>query len=466
VSWVPAERVLDAVAAQRQVIAEQRTRMANFSAYHAAERQKLAEEQRQAAHDLGQAILPRLDTASIAAAANAVGMVGLPSENIPAKLEARRAWLGERLREILHDPRFANRELLRHPRTGSLVTAMLEAEEHNRVTYPFVAACESHPRFERLWSTNFGTPEQTSSWWRYSHWQDRSAAQALTTQLSKETFAEVRDEYAKCKETIAVYDAEIARLRAEIAAGEKLDRDYAALWDEHQTIDARALEHTRNRILQHVLGSDTSTVQQHLRAKSSPLLILFLRASGVAAKLAYLDGIQKKNMDDLELELKTQKERLDRAEQKTRKRWAPMPLEGYQKLTEDRRPRYEKRWQRFGKVYNTVHVYDRWDRGRYYEQLLWWDLMTRGRYDGSYMAEVSTFHAAHPHYQYDADWKSLAASSTYEDQSSASDNASDDEHAAATSIDADSSSSDTDSPSDASDASDAGGDDLQTTDAS
>lgn len=78
-----------------------------------------------------------------------------------------------------------------------------------------------------------------------------------------------------------------------------------------------------------------------------------------------------------------------------------MPVEKYEKLAQDWRPRYEKRWQRYDKVYGSVYEYDRWDRGSRYDDLLWWDLMTRGRYDGSYMPEVAEFHRVHPDYQFD-----------------------------------------------------------------
>ena len=407
-SWVPAEQVLHAVGAQRQILAAEQARIQQFSDYHAAERAKLEGEQRQAMHDLGAALLSKLDDASIAAAAQVTGLVGLPGEHIPAKLEARRAWLVARLGEIAKTPIYANRELLRHPRTGSLVTAIAELEDHSRAFHAVIAACEEHVRFDRLWTTGFGTPEHQGSWWRYSHWQDRSAAEEIVARFpGKTTFAEVRDEYARAKDTVAVLGAEIARARGEIAAGEMLDREYAKLYEELQTLGMRGLEHTRGRLVQHLLGTDASVVSQRLAA--SPFLLLFLRASGITAKIAYLDGIQRTNLTEMQKEIAAQRARLDAAEVRTRRRWAPMPLDKYQKLAEDRRPRYEKRWQRFGKIYTTVHTYDRWDRGRWYGDLLWWDLMTRGRYDGSYLPEVSEFHRHHPGYQFDPNWKDRAA---------------------------------------------------------
>jgi hypothetical protein len=409
-SWVPAERVIEAVTAQRGVLAAEQERVARFEAYHAAEREKLAQEQRQAAHDLGAAVLPRLDAAAIAAAAQATGLVGLPQEDVPGKLEGRRAWLAARLTEITRTPAYAHRELLRHPRTGSLVTAIAELLELGRPFREVITTCQGHARFERLWTTGFGTPEHAGAWWRVSHWQDRSAAHEVVALFPGKTeFAEVRAEYARAVETLPVYDADVERLRGEIAAGEALDREYAALYEEYRTLDARGLEHTRGRLVSHLLGTDASVVSHRLGAASSPLLLLFLRASGLAAKLGYLDGVQRSSMAEMTKELATQRQRLDDAEAKTRRRWAPMPLDRYQKLTEDRRPRYEKRWQRFGKVYTTVHTYDRWDRGRYYEDLLWWDLMTRGRYDGSYLPDVAEFHHRHPGYQFDPDWKERAA---------------------------------------------------------
>ena len=411
-SWVPAEQVIAAVGNQRQVLEAEEARVAGFVQYHATERAKLEAERTQATHDLGTAVLPRLDHASIAAAAQAVGLVGLPNENIPAQLETRRAWLASRLNAILHDPGYAQRELLRHPRTGSLTTAIAQNEEHRRPFAEVIATCEQHPRFAQMWASGFGMPEHSASWWRYSYWQDRSAADELVTKFQgKTSFAEVRAEYARAQETVLVFDGELQNLRAQIASGEALDREYATLYEEHRTLDARGLEHTRGRIVQHLLGIDAAAVSQRLRSSpaTSGLLMLFLRASGIAAKVSYLDGIQQTNLGEIQKDIALQRERLDGVETRTRRRWAPMALDKFQKLAEDRRPRYDKRWQRFGKTYNTVYVYDRYDRGRYYDDFLWWDLFTRGRYDGSYLPEVHHYYQSHPGYAFDPDWKTRAA---------------------------------------------------------
>ncbi|MGZ3477823.1 MAG: hypothetical protein ACXWUG_31770, partial [Polyangiales bacterium] len=68
-SWVPAEQVIATVNQQRQIVAAEQARVAQVMQSHATERQKLEAERAQAAHDLGQAVLPKLDAASIATAA-------------------------------------------------------------------------------------------------------------------------------------------------------------------------------------------------------------------------------------------------------------------------------------------------------------------------------------------------------------------------------------------------------------
>lgn len=408
-SWVPAERVIQTVQAQRQVIQSEQARIQQFQVYHSAERLKLDAEARQAYADLGAAALPKLDAPSIAKVAEHVGLPGLVQEDLPGRLEARRAWLKTRIQAITHDPRFAQRELLRHPNTGSLVRALAEAREHRRPFREIVKSCEEHPRWERLWQVGFGRPEHGTPWWRYSYWQDRSAADEILKRFPDKTFEAVRDEYSKAVDNVTVYDGEITKLKGEIAAGEALAREHAALCEELKTLDTRGLEHTRGRIVQHLMAIDASMVAQRFRATNSPLHMLFLRASGVTSKLRYLDEIQKKSIGEMASDLGAQWAKLAAVEQRTRRRWAPMPMDKFQKLAEDRRPKYEKRWGRFQKTYTCVHDYDRWDRGRYYEQLLWWDLMTRGRHDGRYIHEVHTFHVMHPGYHYDPDWKARKA---------------------------------------------------------
>ena len=220
------------------------------------------------------------------------------------------------------------------------------------------------------------------------------------------SFYDVRKRYDSMQSDLAIFTHELQLLRAKVTACETLLREHITLVDEYQTLDARALEHTRRRMVEHLLSADASQVTQHLRTHAkSALLLLFLRASGVTAKIAYLDQMLQVKLTEMRQDADVQLQKLNAAEARTRKRWAPMLRDKFDKLAQDRRPRHEQRWQRLQRTYSAVSSYDRYDRGRYYEQFLWWDLMTRGRYDGSYIDEVSAFHHANPSYAFEPDWK-------------------------------------------------------------
>ncbi len=395
------QQVLRAVQAQRELLNEQWKRLAEVERLHNIEREKIIAERDEAALDLSKAMLPALDASSIARAAQLCGLVGLPAEDLPGRREARRAFLVSRLRTISVEPLYRDRELLRHPRTGSIPQAIAENSEHRRPLAEVVGKCESHARFARLMEVGFGIDDQSVPWWRFSYWSDRSAAsEIVATFPAKENFSEVREDYVRAKEAVAIFDAEIHKLRATIAAGEALDREYVALYNEHQHIDEWALQQARVRIVRHMLEADASLMTQRLSRHKDETL-LFLRASGLSAKLTYLDAIHKKNADELRTELNAQKAKIDGVYQRGVAKGRGMPADKFQIFAVNRGPKYEKRWQRWGKTYQTVQSYDHWDRGRFYEDLLWWDLMTRGRHDGSYIREVTVFHQSHPHYEYD-----------------------------------------------------------------
>jgi hypothetical protein len=61
-----------------------------------------------------------------------------------------------------------------------------------------------------------------------------------------------------------------------------------------------------------------------------------------------------------------------------------------------------KSYARATRSYETVYVFDRYDRGRFVDDFLWWDLMTDGRLDGNFIPEVHRFRSAHPDWRYDA----------------------------------------------------------------
>jgi hypothetical protein len=133
-------------------------------------------------------------------------------------------------------------------------------------------------------SAAYATP-----WWRYSYWLDHSTAEALTAGFPGFTsFSQVRDEYARARDTVVAFNVELARLHADVAAGVAIEQEYASLYEEHRTLDESALAAARERIVEHLLTCDASLMAERLRG-SPDLRLLFLRASALNGGTLQLD---------------------------------------------------------------------------------------------------------------------------------------------------------------------------------
>ena len=54
------------------------------------------------------------------------------------------------------------------------------------------------------------------------------------------------------------------------------------------------------------------------------------------------------------------------------------------------------RRHRYDEGYQTIVYFDRYDAFDYARDMLWWDLMTGGRYEGDYIPEVQAWREQHP----------------------------------------------------------------------
>ena len=83
-------------------------------------------------------------------------------------------------------------------------------------------------------------------------------------------------------------------------------------------------------------------------------------------------------------------------------------LDDYSILEENPEPgaqlRYLRKgvyWKRYDKRAKVVRSFDRYDRGGLGQDVLWWDVMTDGKLDGSFSDEVQSFRESHPDYRYE-----------------------------------------------------------------
>lgn len=393
---------LEAAARQRAALAHEARVAEHYAAIH---RQRRAEQERthaQAVADLGVLLVRELTPQWLDYAVRTTGFAALAAENPLAMKHAEQQKRQQRVAQIEADPRFAQRELLRHPRTGSLPRALAELAEHLAPLEAVVAACQ-HPRLERLLQSGYGTSAYETGFWRLSYYADWKAGDELLARFpNHQFFSQVREDYLRAWHSIGPLRAEIDRLRAEIAAGEALEREHAELRAGLSTLDERWLAHTRQRLAEFLVQCPPESVAPRF-AGQPELELAYKRLLGVAAKTRYLDAIHGHYVVETQRALEQAINRLDRDVgklQRPKNAGKLFPAEAFEKRFRDRSGDYRKRWSRFEKTYGTVQGFQAYHLAALGAGFLWWDLMTDGRSDGSFVPEVQAFHAANPAYRW------------------------------------------------------------------
>jgi hypothetical protein len=399
--WYSGNDFLQASAHQKQETLQALRYNAELARRHHLRRAEVSQRYSQALEELLAALLPALAPDALHRAAQLTGYVPLLQPSVMGELQAERARLEERIAQIEPDPRFVHREFLRTPRIGKLTREVDEILEHR---VPFVALLRdaSHPRIDHLIANGYGTPEYKVPFWRLSYYNDWEASDQILQFFPGKTFAELRDEYIKARDTNAAFEARLADLHAEIAAGEALEREYLRSKEALATVDQRHLQRARHYLGRHVTDCGFRVLGPRLAADPS-VEVLAKRVSGLGHKLTYLDQLGEAHLTKAEQELKASLQKTERNIQKymrPKNFHAQIPAQVFQKTFQPRGARYNKGWQRYQHASDTVYVFDRYDRANLVQDFLWWDLMTDGRIDGDFLPEVIEHRRRYPDYSY------------------------------------------------------------------
>ncbi len=393
-----------AARAQRKDLDAQVRDLEGVRQRHAGSRKQLEEERARVLHDFGKAVLPSLDPAAIDAAVKLTGFVALKNDDPIGQREAERKKLAARVAEIEADPGYANRELLRAPRVGQLTRQVDELEEFRAPLAETVARAQ-HERLTRLLDTGYGTPAYKVGFWRLSYYRDWRAADEIAERFPGKTFAEVRADWVQASDTIKVYDQKLAELRADIAAGEALEREHDGLAAALASLDQQHLQMWWQRLGEHVMLLDPAALGDRLK-DSADLELLLKQASGINKKIEYLDQIVASQVEPLAQELRAEAQKLDADMAKNaspKKAGQTFDDAAFQKRFRDRPLKYRRRYEGAVSSYQTVYVFDRYDRASFVDDFLWWNLMTGGRIDGGFIPEVSSWRDQHPGYRFGRD---------------------------------------------------------------
>ncbi len=384
---------LQAAGAQRQEMTRALSTAEHARRRHYAERGGLEQSAQQADIDLGRALLPDVSSAAVERAVTLTGYT--PLRDMSGTLEAERAQLSATVARLEADPRFRDRELLRHPRTGTLSTQIAQLQDMRATLTPTLEACD-HSRMATLLENGYGTPDYRVGFWRLSYYRDWEAADEIVARMKKASFAEVIPEFTRARDAAGELESELSRLASEVQAGEALEQEHRAASEGLASLESRYLEHAQRLLVKHLLEAD-KTRTGALLDREPNVRLLALKSQATRSKLEYLDGLHKEKVETFAAQTKVALDKLDRdvaKYQRPKNAYAQFPSESFERRFRDPRERYQKHWDRYNTTYQTIYVYEDYDRGRWVSDFLWWDAMTHGM-DGGYIPSV---HYHHDHY--------------------------------------------------------------------
>lgn len=387
---------------QRQELQGELQKADHYESVHRSKKAEIAREHHVAASELGQTLLPSLTREAIAAAVQLTGYTALAADDVVGQMERQRALIGQRLAAIDADPRYAERELLTHPRTGSLPRQIAELEPYAK-TLRAVLDAAAHPRLDALLESGYGTPAYSVGFWRVSYYSDWKAGDEILARFpEKQFFGQVRDEVLRARDAIEPIAADLERLAAEINTIRALEAEHVKKTASYASAPERFLGDARARLVEFVSTCPIEAIGPRLEPHPE-VALQYKRLSAVAAKARYLDAIIATTVQEMRTQASTALAKLEADVQKyarPKKANTRFPAEQFERRFRPRQEHNEKRWSRFERSYVSVYSYDRYDEPSLARDFLWWDLMTDGRYDGRHLHEVRSYYDHHPDYVY------------------------------------------------------------------
>jgi len=386
-------------AARLTELREERSRLAELRRRHDTRRAELVQRREASLNELTTALLPALSGADLATAARLTGFPGLVQRDFPGQAESERSRLTARIAEIEADPRWRDRRLLRDPGVGTLTRAIAELQEFRE---PFAAVVERcrHPRLPRLLETGYGTSRYAVPFWRTSYYADWKAGDEILERFpGKKEFAEVLAEYLEAVRTLETYDPKLSSLKAEFTSGLMLEEEIEASRQGLESLVPRWLGLARIALAEHLEALPEESLGDVL-VNVPALETTVKKWKGLDHQVRYLDSIRELQVepacDQVDAEIaKLRKESLKY--QRPKNAGTVFPAEAFERRFDpSRTEKLKKRVSRIGETQEKVYVFDRYDRGSFAANFLWWDLVTDGRIDGDFIPEVRAHHEAHP----------------------------------------------------------------------
>ena len=350
---------------------------------------------------LTEALLPSLDSQVLQAAGAWAGLPQL-ANTLLQEMNSDRQRSEQALAALNNDDEFQRREELIHPDHGTLVLARQEVGHHLDALEPLLRKCESHPRWRRLLQAAYGTPDYSVGWWRISYYSDWKAGDEILDRFPGLSFEQIRSQYLEADSARQVLQQRKQAVLDEFMRVQQKVDEHVRLTSHLQQLHSTYLLKAREQLAEQLSQLPPDLLAD--RARSWPAgQLLLARFSGLRAKWDYLHGIQNLQIRPLLNSLREEYRKLERQYykyQRPKNANARFPLDKAEKSLVQRGQKVQQRMQHAQQLKQRVYAFDQYQLVQWVGPILWWDIFTDGRLDGSFLPEVARFRQMHPDYRF------------------------------------------------------------------
>lgn len=342
--------------------------------------------------------MPDLNRDSVARVAACTGYHRFETDDPITRIGQRRLRLQKRVQEIEADDRYIGRDHLIDPNVGELILERDNLAGELSILDPSLARYEQDPSFRELHNRRYGTDDYSGRWWSRQYYRDWKAGDEVLERFNENDFKVLirnHDELDRARQALA---ADLEQVDERIASVKALVDERESALSSIETVETDVLAECRGLLREHLEYIDRAELAQRLE-NNEPVLALVKRLQGIEKKKEYLDELAGYYLNG---ERGRIVEAITSLEKKLAKYQRPkyvnsvIPAEQAASWLKDVRPKMESRQKQFNKVYQEVYYFDRYDSFDFARDILWWDLMTRNRYEGSFIPEVQSWRTSHP----------------------------------------------------------------------
>jgi hypothetical protein len=314
------------------------------------------------------------------------------------RMERRRQELEEWVHAIESEESYVRREQLLDPTAGELTLKHQEMEKEFKLLQEVVLQYENEPLFLSLIERGYDTDQYDTPWYDLQYYEDWKYGDQIMEKFEQQSFRDVAYNYRQVKAGCDEFRRDLLALQKQIAEIEGLVAERAKTLSDLETLQADTLNACRQQLREHLEYIDRDDLAA--RSAADPNRTgLIKRIHGIEKKVEYLDEMSRRYLDPERDQLMGALDKLNRKIEKYRRPknlYAQIPVEEANRMLKDPTAKLAARRRRYDEGYQTIVYFDRYDTFDYARDMLWWDLMTGGRYEGDYIPEVQAWREQHP----------------------------------------------------------------------